>query len=290
VVSLTTTQAFAKFLEDISVTEYQKTSIIQGRKSRVVENLTEAFPGTSDVPFSRAILMGSASKGTIVRPLDDIDVLAIFSNENNAWSKYQWDSQSFLYRIRRAYDGLEVAQVGARGQAVRVFFQNGGHVDVAPVFSHGNDVYALPSGGRGWINTAPTVANSWFASRNAELGYNLAPLVRMLKKWNNAHSKRLQSFHLETIAAHLFASLGSSRQGGLESFFEWAPSYLDVSDPGGQSGPLANYLSWNARQDIIQSFRVASDRAVKAREAEANGDHEEAKRLWRIVLGSSFPN
>ena len=288
--TLTTTQAFAQFLEDISVTEYQKTSIINARKDTVVANLSTTFPSTSDLPFSRAILMGSAAKGTIVRPIDDVDVLAVFSNANGAWSTYRYDSQAFLYRIRRAYDGLSVAQVGARGQAVRVFFQSGGHVDVAPVFFHGNDVYGLPSGDRSWINTAPTVANAWFARRNAELGHNLAPLVRLLKKWNGSHSKRLRSFHLETMAASVFRTLGTSRQAGLTSFFEWAPSNLDVNDPGGQSGSLSGYLSWTSRSDVIQSLRTAADRASKARAAEAASDHAEAKRLWRIILGSSFPN
>jgi hypothetical protein len=195
-----------------------------------------------------------------------------------------------LYRIRRAYDGLEVAQVGARGQAVRVFFKTGGHVDVAPVFSHGNDIYGLPNGEGGWINTAPTVANNWFATRNLELGYNLAPLVRLLKKWNGSHSKRLRSFHLETVAAHVFRTLGSNRQSGLANFFEWAPNHLDVSDPGGQSGSLTSYLSWTTRQEVTQSFRTAADRASKALAAEAEGDHDEAKRLWRIILGTAFPS
>ena len=287
--TLTTTQALAKFLEDITVTDYQKTSIIQGRKNRVVENLTAAFPSTSDLPFSRAILMGSAAKGTIVRPIYDIDVLAVFSNANNAWSKYQYDSQSFLYRIRKAYDGLSTAQVGARGQAVRIFFDGGGHVDIAPVFSYGNDVYGLPKGDGGWISTAPTVANAWFAKRNAELGYNVAPLVRLAKKWNVSHSKRMQSFHLETIAATAFSKLGSSRQNGLASFFEWAPRHLDVADPGQQSGSLSSYLSWGARTELVTALGSASDRAKKALAAEASGDHTEAKRLWGVILGSGFP-
>lgn len=287
---LTTSQAMTQFLTDITVTDYQKTSIISARKDRVAENLTAAFPFTSDLPFSRAILMGSAAKGTIVRPIDDIDVLAVFSNVNDAWSTYRFDSQAFLYRVRRAYSGLSTAQVGARGQAVRIFFQNGGHVDVAPVFSHGNDVYGLPGGDGGWINTAPTVANTWFTQRHAELNYNLAPLVRLLKKWNNAHSKRLQSFHLETVAASTFSSLGSNRQGALVNFFEWAPDHLDIGDPGGQSGTLSNYLGWSGRSEVTKALSSAADRARKARDAEAKGDHAEAKRLWRIVLGSSFPS
>lgn len=166
--SRTTSQAMAAFLDDISVTDYQKTSIIEGRRASVVESLTATFPSSSDLPFSRAVLMGSAAKGTIVRPIDDIDVLAIFDNVNKAWDKYRWDSKAFVYRIRRAYDGVETGQVGTRGQAVRVFFQTGGHVDAAPVFFHGNDIYGPPNGEGGWINTAlPTIGSR---DRRARVG------------------------------------------------------------------------------------------------------------------------
>jgi hypothetical protein len=278
-----------KFLDEITVTDYQRTSIIGRRKDRVIENLAEAFPATSDLPFSRGVLMGSAAKRTITRPINDVDVLAVFSNSQGAWSKYRHDSQAFLYRVRRAYDGLSTAQVGARGQAVRVFFESGGHVDVAPVFSHGNNVYGLPRGDGGWINTAPEVANNWFLGRDRELGYNLAPLVRMLKKWNAAHSSRLRSFHLETVAARSFSSLSSNRQNGLARFFEWAPSHLDVDDPGGQSGALSGYLSHESRRSVLAALQTAAERAKKAQAAESAENHAEAKRLWRIVLGDEFP-
>jgi Second Messenger Oligonucleotide or Dinucleotide Synthetase domain len=285
----TTSQVMATFLANITPTTYQQTTIAS-RKASVVANLATAFPSSSDLPFSRAELIGSAAKGTMARPIDDIDVLAVFSNEHRAWSAYAGDSRAFLYRVRRAYDGAVTAQVGARGQAIRIFFQNNlGHVDVAPVFWLGGDVYTLPNGSGGWLNTAPTRGGGWFATRNKELGYNLAPLVRFLKKWNRAHSKRLQSFHLETMAATMFSTLGSNRQVGLESFFSWAPRYLDVTDPGGQSGALSSHLTPTARNEVLKSFISAQQRASAARQAEASGNHAESKRLWRIVLGPDFP-
>ena len=158
-----------------------------------------------------------------------------------------------------------------------MFFERGGHVDVAPVFIKSTDVYLLPSGGGSWIPTSPFIANKWFADKNAELSYNLAPLVRLLKKWNVAHSKRLRSFHLETMAGHTFSSLNSNGRAGLQKFFEWASSHLDVNDPGGQSGLLSGYLTWNARGEVSRSFEVAADRATKAIEAEDSGNHEEAR-------------
>jgi hypothetical protein len=92
------------------------------------------------------------------------------------------------------------------------------------------------------------------------------------------------------MAGHTFGTLSSNRRTALEKFFEWAGSRLDVSDPGGQSGSLSGYLSWSTRDEVLRSFDAAKDRATKAIEAEASGDHQEAKRLWRITLGSSFPS
>lgn len=287
--TLTTAQAFTQFLTDLTATDYQKSSIIAGRKKTVDDRLSEKFTANSDMPYSQGILMGSASKSTIIRPLDDVDVLAVFSNINNGWNKYWNDSYGFIYRIRDAYDGVSIQQVGTRGQAVRVFYENGGHVDVAPVFLRGDGVYHLPDGSGGWLLTAPTVANDWFSNRNSTLNYHLAPVVRLLKSWNRAHSKRMRSFHLETVAATIFGSMGSNYRDALQKFFEWAPNNLSVNDPGGQGGDLSSYLTWSTQQDLLTSLSAAAGRANKANEAEARGDHAEAKRLWRIILGDSFP-
>ncbi len=287
--ALTTAQAFTQFLDGLTATDYQKTSIIQARKNTVDERLVEKFPSTSDMPYWEGILMGSAAKGTIIRPFDDVDILAVFSNAQAAWDKYRWDSKSFIYRIRDAYAGVSIQQVGTRGQAVRVFYESGGHVDVAPVFSLGSDLYTLPNGTGGWIDTAPTIANQWFTKRNQELSYHLAPLVRLAKAWNRAHSKRMRSFHLETVAATVFSSLGSDYRDAIQKFFEWAPRLLDVADPGGQSGDLSTYLTPRGRQDLVQALSSAADRSRKANEAESRGDHTEARRLWGIVFGDDFP-
>lgn len=287
--SLTVPQAFTKFLEEITATEHQRTTFIPNRKTSVDKDLKAGFPDDSDMPYLHSHLMGSAKKNTIIRPIDDIDLLAVFSDKG-AYSKYRWSSQDFLYRIRKVYDGYKVQQVGARGQAVRVFYESGGHVDVAPVFVQSTGVYLLPAGDGTWITTAPINANEWYFEKNKTLSYQLTPLVRLLKAWNRAHSRHFRSFHLETVAAHTFSSLGSNYRDALSKFFQWAPGHLDVSDPGGQGGgSLSGYLTWGARQDLLKALSTAATRAAAAIKAEDDGDPAEAKRLWKIILGDDFP-
>lgn len=99
----------------------------------------------------------------------------------------------------------------------------------------------------------------------------------------------MRSFHLETVAANVFSSLGGNYRDALQKYFEWAPSHLHVNDPGGQSGDLCTHLSYSGQHSLLQALAAAAERAKKATDAEGRGDHAEAKRLWKIILGDDFP-
>lgn len=285
----TTAQAFAQLLDDITPTAYQQTVVVPARQRSVQENLTATFGPATDMPFVRTHPMGSAAKNTALRPLDDVDVLAEFEGvSGRAWQRYQYDSRRFLYRIRDAYDGVDARQVGARGQAVRVFFQQSGYVDVAPVFRWSDDVFVLPNGAGGWLRTSPPTAQRWFSQRNATLNYQLPPIVRLLKQWNLTHSKRLRSYHLESVAAAYFTSLGTNYRQALEVFFRGAGNILSVQDPGQCDGDLSTYLGWRARQEVQASFTRAHGSCLRAQQAEGRGDHAEAKRQWGMVFGRAL--
>lgn len=286
---MTTSEAFNEFLRRIAPTEPQWVEV-RSKKSSAEKALYGAFPATSNMPLHRLTLVGSAGRGTLIRPIDDLDVLAEFSNAQRVFETYRYDSQAFLGRIRRALSArTSIAEIGVRGQAVRLFYQQGAHVDIAPVFRWQSGGFALPSGDGGWITTDPLAQAQWFEERNRALGGNVRPLVMLLKRWNGLHSAHFQSYHLEVIAASAFASLGQNHRENLESFFSWAPPRLAVADPSGHSGRLDAYLSATARTALLARLANARDRATAARSAEARGDHAEAKRLWRIELGSDFP-
>lgn len=235
-------------------------------------------------------MIGSADRGTLIRPLDDIDVLAEFSNKNNIFEQYRSNSGAFLQRIRTALQAsTSLAQIGARGQAVRLFYTSGAHVDIAPVFPWSSGGFGLPSGSGGWITTDPEAQATWMAGRRTALGSNLTPIVKIAKRWNRVHSARLSSYHLEVMVASMFTSMGGNWRDATKCFFDWAPRYIGVSDPAGHSGRLDEYLTPQARQAVVDRFGNALARASSALAAEAGGNHAEAKRLWRIELGDEFP-
>ncbi|MDE0231066.1 MAG: hypothetical protein OXI56_01255 [bacterium] len=286
----TTAKAFDQFERKIRLTTAQRdqaTSRVKGVRGF----LSRTFPDSYDIPLREATLMGSAARGTIIRPLDDIDVLATFKNKNNIFEKYRNDSQSFIYRLREQVNAkTTVQQVGTRGQAVRLFYKDGLHVDIAPVFAWNGGGYALPSGTGKWITTDPPAQEEWIKERESTLSGQFRRRVRLLKRWNSVHSSRLGSWHLEVMVGRVFTSMSSNHRNGLMRFFEWAPGYLNVQDPDGHGGDLGEGLTWTQQSNIKNSFSTNHARAVNAVDAEARGNHAEAIRLWKIILGSEFPS
>ena len=172
---------------------------------------------------------------------------------------------------------------------MRLFYQSAPNVDIAPVSNWSGGGFALPNGKGGWLRTNPDFHASYVARRDKELNYKLKPLVLMLKRWNNVHSKHLKSFHLEVIASTVFSSLGNDSRDSCEKFFAWAQNSLAVQDPAGHSGDLSIYLNPSSRQSVIQNLEAARVRAAAANLAARNGNHRESIRLWRIVFGDEFP-
>jgi hypothetical protein len=284
----TTAKAFDEFKAKLELTSIQE-DLNNARLSTTTGYLKNSFPASSDMPLQRARLMGSAGRGTIIRPIDDIDVLAIFENKNEIFEQYRHNSQQFIYRIRDALNKYQVEIVGTRGQAVRLFYKQKPHVDIAPVFKWRSGGYALPDGKGGWLTTDPDEHDAYIARRHSELSDRLKPLIRIFKRWNNEHSKYLKSFHLEVMVANIFTSLGSDSRDASEKLFKWAQNNITVSDPAGHSGDLSSYLSYTNRQNLMSNLEASRQRAAKANKAEREGDHEEAIRLWRIIYGDEFP-
>lgn len=286
----TTARAFDQFEKKIRLTAAQRDRVT-ARAKGVRTFLKKSFPDSYDIPLRNATLMGSAARGTIIRPLDDIDVLATFKNKNDVFAKYRNDSQSFIYRLRERINAkTTVQQVGTRGQAVRLFYKDDLHVDIAPAFAWNSGGYALPSGTGQWITTDPPAQEEWVKERESTLNGQFRRRVRLLKRWNSVHSSRLGSWHLEVMVGGVFTSMSSNHRNGLMRFFEWAPGYLSVQDPDGHGGDLGESLTWTQQSNIKNSFNTNHTRAAKAVNAETRGNHAEAIRLWKIILGSEFPS
>lgn len=287
----TTMQAFNDFYDAIKEDE-GTTLRVKERKGRVIDALKKAFPSTSTMRYQSTKVMGSLGRHTASKPFEDVDLLVHLDVDASLWtSKYQSNSSDFLYRVRTGLNASSaVKKIGARGQAVRLFYADGLLVDVAAVVKYTTGGYGIPDGSGGWLTTDPLEHQQYMVKRNDELGGNLKRFVVVVKQWNKAHSSRLSSFHMEMLAARTFSSLGSNRREALRAFFDHNYCNLSAQDPAGYGGDLSSYLTYPAREVVNASLKAARDRADLALAAENSGDHKESIRQWGIVLGSRFPS
>jgi Second Messenger Oligonucleotide or Dinucleotide Synthetase domain len=291
--AISVAQAFVEFADKLRPTPAQET-IIAHRRRAVEGFLIATYGPTSLMPLQHTRVIGSAARGTLIRPIDDVDLFCVF-DDSQVWSQYQANSQHLLYRVREALTNYRVETVGSRGQAVRLFYTDGPHVDITPAFPvmsiFGVQTgFYIPRGDGGWQQTDPYEQHDFMARRNQDLSGYLKRLVRMLKRWNRVHSSRLKSFHLEVMTQAIFSSLGSNSREAVEMFFNHAASYLHVNDPAGYGGDLGSSLAFAQKQAITQSFATAAGQAKRARAAEAQGAVVEALRQWRVVFGNDFPS
>ncbi|MFE5093668.1 hypothetical protein ACFRCI_25765 [Streptomyces sp. NPDC056638] len=264
---------------------------VYGRRDSVVKVIREAFPAGGDIVYQSHKIIGSLGRNTASRPVDDIDLMVHLHVEMDLWNrKYRYDSSEFLYRVRKVLnENSPVRKIGARGQAVRFFYAGGLSVDVAPVEKYASGDFAIPDGAGKWLTTNPIKREAHLAERSDVLGGELKKVIRFAKKWNKAHSLRLSSFHLEMLVARTYRTLGNNSRSALRLFFDYNYCNLSVQDPAGFSGDLASYLTQANRIAVNDSLKRARERVDLDLAAESRGDHREAIRLWRIILGDDFP-
>lgn len=282
--------AFDEFNDNIKPSPATWAKVYQ-RRDAVVDVLKTAFPETSDVSYRSHRIIGSLGRNTASRPVADIDLMVHLNVAMDLWNKsYKYNSSDFLYRVRRSLNNAStVKKIGARGQAVRLFYTDGLTVDVAAVEKYSDGSYAIPDGSGSWLTTNPVRHETYLNGQNERLTGDLKKIIRFAKQWNIAHSSRLSSFHLEMLVARTFAEMGTNSRTALRMFFDHNSYNLSVNDPAGYSGDLSSYLTWSQSNVVNDSLVKARDRADAALRAEYQGNHAEAIRLWRVILGDNFP-
>ena len=143
----TVSEAWRTFVGRITPTAEQKVTMHE-RRQRAHAALVQAFAG-SDMPLLRTELVGSAGRGTIVCPLNDVDVFAVFDN-SIVWSGYKRDSKKLLHRLRDALSENYNIKAGARGQSMRLIFKELPNVEIVPAFVVNTGEYLIPGARAFW--------------------------------------------------------------------------------------------------------------------------------------------
>lgn len=244
-------------------------------------------------------LMGSYARGSAVGGYSDIDLLAVLRTKEVKWGNTWKGSDTVMQTVRKAllarFPGTEI---GRDAQAVVVRFADGDDpVDVVPAVyvdaGPGNyPKYAIPDGARGWMETCPEAHNRYIGLRNG--GGKLPNVARIAKWWRLSRDVEipLSGFHVEMLLA------SQDLCSGVKSYAQCFSDLLNLlnrrecaalQDPLGVSGYIHATATKAKRDQLCATVAWSAERAMRAVEAERDGDLAEAYRLWGLVFKDAFP-
>lgn len=183
------------------------------------QNLTHILENAHDLYIQEITLSGSFARGTAIRPLGEIDVIAVLTPPSNQ----QYEVAKVLGRLEQIlsleYPGSMVA---ITEQSLSIVLQ-GIQLNVIPVLAsveNGQRKLIMPSkGGWFWVERNPAIPEKWMEQAIERNGETFLPFLRVIKAWQHNNCSFVNSFHLELLT-DLIASK-TNLELSFESVYQW---------------------------------------------------------------------
>jgi len=221
--------------------------------------------------ISSCMPFGSFARRTKIKPLNDIDLLAILNGSHTSAtvatnSTYEYwlkitsteaplnafrddygyvNSTKVLNQIKKSIPKVRSyykADLNRNQQAIILDLLSYSWVyDIVPAVPIASsydktttEYYLIPDGTGDWMRTDPRRDTQYLSKvAKGHDGY-LLQTMRLLKYWNwRTHKPRLASYHFETLVLNIFANREAitSLPQGVADFFYWATVYIDWTCP-----------------------------------------------------------
>ena len=252
--------------------------------------------------FNRLEVFGSHTRDTAVHIWSDVDYLAVLGKDDITRAGSRVRSSATLFRLRKALAArFSGTKVKIRAPAVVVEFGRGkGAVDVVPAVwagtgpRDGYPVFAMPDGRGGWSRTGPQRHAKYIKDEDARARGKLTSTAQLLKAWKYGRRSPIPflGFHVELLLASEGTCLGA------RSYAECVTDALALlrdrsgralRDPLGIASPIRLAATDAKRRDAVSAATLAAGRAARAVRLDGRGRTEQARRLWSLVFGGSFP-
>lgn len=248
---------------------------------------------------------GSLSRSTQLKPIHDVDIVVVYDpDEHPEWGSVGPSAEEALEHIRSQVNRLLSQSAGThatvvrhtlvRNHAVKCFLDDiddpeAFTVDVMAALRQADGSLLIPEKlSARWVPANPEYLIDMVAEHQRDWSY-FRPLVRLLKQWrlDAPVEGRVKSLVMEVLALQCLPRSGS-RSHGLRTFFTAASVRVNegVWDPAGLCGEIQPDLD---RQGLSDALSKAADLADQACTAAAEGDTDEALRLWQGIFGKDFP-
>ncbi len=280
--------AFEKMRQAGEITSTEQ-DLAQKRHKRIRESLDAIWD------IDRTFLTGSYDRHTKIKPLEDVDILAVIKADG-AQAHFRDESPGNIVNALTNELTSKFKHVEPSGMAVQISLSDDdgqASFEVVPAFAHASTGYEAPDPHRGrWIRTDPNVHAQLTAGKNSACGGRWVPFVKMLKGWNRQAGKPIpQSFLIEVMALELVHPPFGRYQDEITAFLGNAADRTSGPWPDPASlGPDVDELLGQHERDTIR--RAATDALAIAEEAiylEDDGQERKAVSKWRELFGERMP-
>ena len=258
-------------------------------KTSITKRLEEYFN------LKQLFYSGSSNNGTSISGYSDVDFFASIPTAN-----LKENSATTLRIIKECLQGrFPNTSIFVSSPAVVLDFGNGDW-DTAEVIpadyirqKSEKNVYDIPDGVGGWMQSSPALHNSYVTAGNDRLSKKLKPLIRFIKAWKYYCNVPISSFYLELRTAKLMQDEKSivydiDVKNVLKALYSCGLAALQ--DPIGVSGYIYPCSTDAKKADALSKLKTAYSRAVKARDAEADNRTKDAFYWWNLLFNDNFPN
>ena len=291
---LTVSQAFDKFKRRLELSNTEQADA-SSRQQRIRSIMNGAFDVDHD------FLTGSYSRHTKTKPLHDVDIFVVLSNDEAHYLDEH--PSNVLTAVQRALaEEYGQQRVALQRRSVRIDFGVSlvddltGRVmsfDVTPAFAQ-DDHYVIPDCTTGdWMPTDPRVHATKATDANAAFDGHWKPIVKMIKKWNDHHDKPIKpSFLIEVMSLELLTDWAGSYPRELKAWFATAIDAIDQTwnDPAGLGHPVSDRMAADASQRAVArlALKQAESACTQALNHDRAGRTGAALDTWQDLFGLAF--
>ena len=272
---------------------------ISSRYKTVTRRLNTDFWNTTS-ETSHSLYVGSYGRNTAIQGFSDLDM--IFQLPWSVFLRYDGyigNGQSALLQAVRQSLGKTYpnSRVGADGQVVDIAFTDHITFEVVPAFEHTDGSFTFPdaNGGGRWRNTNPRPEIEAIRNRNYTCNGNLIRLCRMMRSWKNEWAVPMGGLLIDTLAYQFIVDWQNKDKSYLYYDFMCRDFFRFMADQGRTQqywrAPGSNQyvyrkglFEWKA----TRCYNLACE--AIAHETATPKQEWSAKRKWREIFGTSFPN
>lgn len=271
-------QSIQALIENITVTDRQ-----EGNISSSVNNIISTLEKDDALFLKESFLNGSYERDTIIRPLEDIDIFAVLSEDD--WTDDYGNlpnPQSVLSKIKRYLDGQNdyKGKVKQDRPCVTVKLSDKSF-DILPAFEFGNTGYQIPNYDLlSWTLSYPKTLTDSLNDAQKDYSYKLKNIIKAIKYWNRLNDKIIPSYHIEEVAIKIFNfTTFENYEKSIRKWFNEAHHHIEEN----------KFKSYQEYEKFIKKLNNTKDKLNEAFDFLENKKEADAKRVWKGVFGKEFP-